>query len=68
MSFPEPLLAPPPGCSKWTLRWSSEHPDYGGIGVPEVVNEGGWRIPGHAAVVLRPDDARPPRQVASTEQ
>ena len=65
-SFPEPLLAPPPGYSGWTMRWSSEHPDYGGIGVPEVVNDGGWWIPGHAAVVLRPGAHRPD-EVASTE-
>lgn len=53
-SFPEPLLAPPPGHAAWALRWSSDHPDYGGVGTPEVVNEHGWRIPGHSAIVLMP--------------
>ena len=52
-SFAEPLLAPPDGCA-WQLQWSSEDPDYGGTGTPEVVGDHGWRIPGHAAVVLRP--------------
>jgi maltooligosyltrehalose trehalohydrolase len=51
-SFPEPLVAPPDGHS-WSLRWSSEHPDYGGRGTPEVESDSGWRVPGHAAVVLR---------------
>jgi maltooligosyltrehalose trehalohydrolase len=52
--FPEPLLAPPDGC-RWTLRWSSEHPDYGGTGTPGVVTEQGWHIAGHAAFVLQPE-------------
>ncbi len=51
-SFPEPLVAPPDG-HRWTVRWSSEHPDYEGCGTPEIESESGWRIPGHAAVVLR---------------
>jgi maltooligosyltrehalose trehalohydrolase len=52
-SFPEPLLAPPDG-HQWQVRWSSDHPLYGGIGVPPIVTPGGWRIPGHAAAVLAP--------------
>jgi maltooligosyltrehalose trehalohydrolase len=55
-SFPEPLLAPPDGFRGWTVRWSSEHPDYGGLGTPEVVAEGGWHIPGHSATLLRPSE------------
>jgi maltooligosyltrehalose trehalohydrolase len=47
----EPLLAPVEGRS-WQLRWSSEHPDYGGTGNPAPVTGGVWRIPGHAAIVL----------------
>lgn len=50
---PEPLLAPPPGMN-WEVMWSSEHPDYGGTGTPDVDTEAGWRILGHAAIVLRP--------------
>ena len=34
--FPEPLFAPPAG-RRWRTRWSSEHPDYGGTGVPEAM-------------------------------
>ena len=51
---PEPLLAPPAD-SEWIILWSSEDPKYGGIGTPplDIANEN-WRIPGHAAVLLRP--------------
>jgi maltooligosyltrehalose trehalohydrolase len=51
---PEPLLAPPAD-SEWTILWSSENPKYGGIGTPPLDTEQNWRIPGHAAVVLKPD-------------
>jgi maltooligosyltrehalose trehalohydrolase len=50
---PEPLLAPPEG-SGWDLLWSSEAPSYGGEGVYLPETPDGWRIPGHAAVVLAP--------------
>jgi maltooligosyltrehalose trehalohydrolase len=50
-AIPEPLLAPAEGRS-WQLRWSSEHPNYGGTGNPAPVADGVWRIPGHAAIVL----------------
>jgi maltooligosyltrehalose trehalohydrolase len=50
-SFAEPLVAPPDG-SVWSVRWSSEDPKYGGCGTPHVVNDHGWRVPGHSAVVL----------------
>jgi maltooligosyltrehalose trehalohydrolase len=53
-SLAEPLVAPPEGM-RFTVQWSSEDPAYGGAGTPEVVDDGGWRIPGHAAVVLRPE-------------
>jgi maltooligosyltrehalose trehalohydrolase len=49
--MPEPLLAPVEGC-KWELLWSSEDPRYGGSGTP-TIGEKDWRIPGHAALVLR---------------
>ena len=53
-SAPEPLLAPPRGY-RWELLWSSEAPEYGGTGTAAVdTEEESWRIPGHAAVVLRP--------------
>jgi maltooligosyltrehalose trehalohydrolase len=50
---PEPLLAPPAD-SEWTTQWSSEDPKYGGIGTPAPDTEQNWRIPGHAAVLLKP--------------
>jgi maltooligosyltrehalose trehalohydrolase len=52
-SIAEPLLAPPAG-SRWRVRWASEHPAYGGSGQPEPVDEHGWHLAGHAAVLLAP--------------
>ena len=48
---PEPLLAPPEG-RRWEILWSSESPRYGGSGTPPVETDEGWRMPGHATVVL----------------
>jgi maltooligosyltrehalose trehalohydrolase len=56
-SFAEPLVAPPDG-HEWTVRWSSMEPAYGGYGTSPVVTNTGWRIPGHAAVVLKPVPAK----------
>jgi maltooligosyltrehalose trehalohydrolase len=50
---PEPLLAPP-YASEWVTQWSSEDPKYGGIGTPPLDSQENWRIPGHAAVLLKP--------------
>jgi len=50
---PEPLLAPPAGCS-WTIRWSSEDPKYGGMGIAPLDTERNWLIPGCSAVLLAP--------------
>jgi maltooligosyltrehalose trehalohydrolase len=52
---PEPLLAPLEG-RVWEVEWSSEDPRYGGAGTPSVDGPGGWRIPGHCAVVMRPGE------------
>jgi maltooligosyltrehalose trehalohydrolase len=52
-SFAEPLLAPPAGMT-WQTSWSSEHPDYGGLGPLAIVGDDGWNIPGHSATVLEP--------------
>jgi maltooligosyltrehalose trehalohydrolase len=49
----DPLLAPPPNASGWTVMWSSESPDYGGGGTADVEREDGWTIPGQAAVVMK---------------
>ncbi|MFL6195325.1 MAG: malto-oligosyltrehalose trehalohydrolase [Thermoanaerobaculia bacterium] len=49
---PEPLLAPLKGF-RWKMRWSSEEPRYGGNGAPPPEDEEGcWRLPGQAAVVM----------------
>jgi maltooligosyltrehalose trehalohydrolase len=51
---PEPLLAPPWG-QHWETAWSSEDPVYGGEGTAALDTEDeNWRIPGKAAVVLKP--------------
>jgi maltooligosyltrehalose trehalohydrolase len=53
---PEPLLAPPDGCV-WELLFSTEAPRYGGGGTALIETADGWRVPGHAAVVMRPRPA-----------
>jgi maltooligosyltrehalose trehalohydrolase len=52
-SIPEPLMAAGDGLV-WVTRWASEDPQYGGFGASVVVDDDGWRIGGHSAVVLRP--------------
>lgn len=55
---PEPLLAPPEG-GRWEAVWDSESPKYGGSGAPSPEDEdGGWRLPGCTAVVLRGETLR----------
>jgi len=49
---PEPLLAPPE-LAEWQILWSSEDPRYGGCGTAPLDSSENWRIPGHAAVVLK---------------
>jgi maltooligosyltrehalose trehalohydrolase len=56
-SVPEPLIAPTSGRT-WRLIWSSENPSYGGAGLFEPFRKGRWRLPGQAAIVLAPSDAR----------
>lgn len=51
---PEPLLAPPARC-RWHVLWTSEDLRYGGEGLASLRSqEGGWRLPAEAAVVLAP--------------
>jgi maltooligosyltrehalose trehalohydrolase len=52
-SIPEPLLAAGED-RNWKLLWSSEDPRYGGSGTPPLRKQG-WRIAGHATLVLRAD-------------
>ena len=58
---PEPLLAPPEG-RRWELIWSSEDVRYGGSGTYPPDTEENWRIPGHAAIVVRPAPAGEPHK------
>lgn len=57
--LPEPLIAPPAG-RQWDALWSSEDARYGGGGMARNDwREAGWRLPGHAALVLHPVEAVP---------
>jgi maltooligosyltrehalose trehalohydrolase len=65
---PEPLLAPPED-HRWGLLWSSESPLYGGSGAVEPESEEeGWRLPGQAAVFLRPLPIVPPEESDKSEE
>ncbi|HZL34733.1 MAG TPA: malto-oligosyltrehalose trehalohydrolase [Tepidisphaeraceae bacterium] len=55
---PEPLLAPPLGMH-WQVQWSSEDPRYLGLGITPMDTTENWRIPGHAAIVMRPMKSPP---------
>jgi maltooligosyltrehalose trehalohydrolase len=50
---PEPLLAPPEGCT-WETIFSTDDTRYGGGGTGPIETEEGWHVPGQAAIVLRP--------------
>lgn len=50
-SIPEPLMAPPRNHG-WSLLWTSDDVRYGGCGTPPPEHDGGWSIPGEAAIVL----------------
>ena len=56
---PEPLLAPPEG-EQWTLAWSTEEIRYGGSGTYPPDTDDNWRLPGHAALVMRPSTSGSP--------
>jgi maltooligosyltrehalose trehalohydrolase len=58
---PEPLLAPPED-HEWQLMWTSEAPQYGGIGMSAVASEQGWRIFAESAVALKAVPRRGPRK------
>jgi maltooligosyltrehalose trehalohydrolase len=60
-SIADPLIAPPRRCD-WEVEWSSEDPQYGGLGTPNLWPEDQWWIPADSALVLRPlaERRRPP--------
>jgi len=57
-SVPEPLIAPAKGAD-WESCWSSEELRYGGGGTPAWETNGDWKLPGQAAVVLKPCSRQP---------
>ncbi|MEY2500323.1 MAG: maltooligosyltrehalose trehalohydrolase [Verrucomicrobiota bacterium] len=58
---PEPLLAPPDDY-EWKTMWTSESPEYGGIGMLPVANQAGWTLFAEAAVALRSVRMTQPRK------
>jgi maltooligosyltrehalose trehalohydrolase len=54
---PEPLLAPPAN-KQWEIIWSSEDFRYGGSGTAALDPGGRWRLPGEAALVMKPGGVR----------
>ena len=50
---PEPLLAPPSGCS-WETLWTSDSSRYGGAGAIATATPEQWILPVESAVALRP--------------
>jgi maltooligosyltrehalose trehalohydrolase len=59
---PEPLLAPLEG-QAWKILWSSEAPEYGGVGTPPLYRAGYLRIAAESALVLAPAPATSDRRV-----
>jgi maltooligosyltrehalose trehalohydrolase len=52
-SVAEPLLAPV-RTGGWKIAWSSESPEYGGNGTPDLETTAGWILPARSAVLLEP--------------
>ena len=50
---PEPLLAPPRE-AQWSVLWSSEAPEYGGLGTASPDSRENWRLPAHSAIAMKP--------------
>jgi len=58
---PEPLLAPPDG-HEWQMLWSSEAPQYGGVGMAPVTTDTGLTLFAESAVALRAVRSTKPRR------
>jgi maltooligosyltrehalose trehalohydrolase len=58
---PEPLLAPLDN-HEWQMLWTSEAPEYGGIGMLPVSNDDRWKIFAESAVALRAVPRTGPRK------
>lgn len=63
----EPLLAPPEHHC-WEIHFTSEHPEYGGDGTPDVETTAGWRFPPQAAILLRPGPRRNLEAIKTSER
>jgi len=50
-SVADPLVAPSDGM-RWTVRWSSEDPAYGGGGTPDIWKAGSWCVPGRTTLLF----------------
>ncbi|MBV8900889.1 MAG: malto-oligosyltrehalose trehalohydrolase [Verrucomicrobia bacterium] len=55
---PFPLLAPPPDRG-WKVLWTSEHPTYGGQGLPLFQTAGPVTLPGLSAILLGSETPQP---------
>ncbi|HSS96408.1 MAG TPA: DUF3459 domain-containing protein, partial [Terriglobales bacterium] len=51
--LPEPLVAAPAG-HRWQVKWSSEHPAYGGSGASSPDRFGAWHVAGESTHLLVP--------------
>jgi maltooligosyltrehalose trehalohydrolase len=58
---PEPLLAPPEK-HEWETLWTSEAPQYGGLGMRQAATADGWTLFGETAVALRAVPSTRPRK------
>jgi maltooligosyltrehalose trehalohydrolase len=50
---PEPLLAPPLNM-EWAVLWSSEAPEYGGLGTASPDSRDNWHLPAYSAIAMKP--------------
>jgi maltooligosyltrehalose trehalohydrolase len=57
---PEPLLAPPDN-HEWQTLWTSEAPEYGGLGMVSVTTDVGWNLFAEATVALHAVRSTRPR-------
>jgi maltooligosyltrehalose trehalohydrolase len=53
--IPEPLLAEPERRA-WHVAWSSEDPQYGGLGMQPPSYDAEWMLPGNCAIFLVPKE------------
>ena len=64
---PEPLLAPPEGYD-WQILWTSEAPQYGGLGMLRITTDAGWTLFAEATVALQPARLTGPRKTPKPQR